>query len=64
MGDPEGGTGGPDPTPLKNHKNIEFPSNIDLDPLKSLSYQASIQWWANIGTPANRHFNGVSLVGR
>ena len=30
-----GGTGGPDPEPpLKNHKNIGFPSNIDLDPLK------------------------------
>ena len=25
-------TGGPDP--LKNHKNIGFPSNIDPDPLK------------------------------
>ena len=36
MGDPEWGkTGGPDPPPpLKNHKNIGFPSNIDLDPLK------------------------------
>ena len=36
--DPEGGggAGGPDssPPPLKNHKNIGFPSNIDLDPLK------------------------------
>ena len=29
-----GGTGGPDPNPLKIHKNIGFPSNIDLDPLK------------------------------
>ena len=31
--DPEGGTVGPDP--LKNHKNIGFPSNIDLDPIKT-----------------------------
>ena len=32
--DPEGGgAGGLDP-PLKNHKNIAFPSNIDPDPLK------------------------------
>ena len=52
-------------TPLKNHKNIGFPSNIDPDPLKSQSYQASIQWWAIIDTPAKRHFNiGVSLMGR
>ena len=31
MGGFRGGTGGPDP--LKNHKNIGFPSNIDPDPL-------------------------------
>ena len=31
-----GEAGGSDPPPpLKNHKNIGFPSNIDLDPLKS-----------------------------
>ena len=29
-----GGDRGPEPLPLKNHKNIGFPSNIDLDPLK------------------------------
>ena len=61
--DPEGGTGGSDPPPLKNHRNIGFPSNIDPDPLKSQSYQASIQWWA-IDTPAKHHFKGVSLMGR
>ena len=36
MGGSRGGgelTGGPDP-PLKNHKNIGFPNNIDLDTLK------------------------------
>ena len=32
--DPEGGTGGPDPPPLKNHKNIGFLSNTGPDPLK------------------------------
>ena len=29
-----GGTGGPIPPPLKNHKNIGFPSNTGPDPLK------------------------------
>ena len=33
--DPEGGTGGPDPPPLKNHKNIGFLSNTGQDPLKN-----------------------------
>ena len=55
-----GGGQGVRTTPLKNHKNIGFPSNIDPDPLKSQSYQASIQWWAIIGTQAK----GVSLAGR
>ena len=63
--DQEGGGGGGGQgvrTPLKNKKNIGFPSNIDPDPLYSQSYQASIQWWA-IGTPEKRHFKGVSLMG-
>ena len=42
-------------TPLKNHKNIGFSSNIGLDPLKNGSYQASIQCWAITGPPAKRH---------
>ena len=29
-----------------------------------LSYPASIQCWAIIGTPAKRHSNGVLLAGR
>ena len=33
--DPEGATGCPDPPPLKNHKNIGFPSNTVPDPLKN-----------------------------
>ena len=43
--DPEGDTGGPDP-PLKNHKNIEIPINIDLEPIKITKlqmYKARIQ---------------------
>ena len=60
MGGSRGGRGsGP---PLRNHKNIGFPSTIDPDPLKSQSYQARIQWCAIIGTPAKRHFTGVSLA--
>ena len=51
-----GGTGGPDPPPpLKNHKNIGFPSNTVPDSLKNRSYQASIQCWGIIGTPVKRH---------
>ena len=54
--DPEGGgrAGGPD-HPLKNHKNRGFPSNTGPDPLKNGSYQARIQCWAIIDTPAKRH---------
>ena len=58
MGGFRGGTGGPDP--LKNHKNIGFPSNIDPNPLKITklpSQLESIQWWAI-------NDNGVSLMGR
>ena len=63
MGRSRGGTGVPDP--LKNYKNIGFPSNIDPDPLKitKLPIQASIKWWA-IDTPVKHHFKGVSLMGR
>ena len=54
--DPKGGRIGCwDPPPLKNHKNIGFLSNTGSDPLKNCSYQASIQCWAIIGTPAKRH---------
>ena len=60
--DPEGGQGVRTPPPLKNHKNVGFLSNTGPDPLKSQSYQASIQCWATIGSPAKRHLNGVSLA--
>ena len=48
-----GGTGGPDPLPLKNHKN--FLAILERIPRNSQNYQASIQRWAIIGTPAKRH---------
>ena len=47
--------------PLKNHKKIGFLSNTGEDSLKNHKatlYQASIQCWAIIGTPAKRHLNG------
>ena len=53
--DPEGGQGVQ--TSLKNHKNIVFFRNMGQ------SYQASIQCRVIIGTLANRHLNGVLLVG-
>ena len=53
LADPEEGRGsGP---PLKNHQNIGFLSNTGPDPLKSQSYQASIQYCAIIGPPTKRH---------
>ena len=52
MGGSRGGHGVRTPPPLKNHKNIGFLNNTAADPLKSQSYQASIQCWAVIGTPA------------
>ena len=55
--DPEGGGQGVQtPPPLENHKNIVFVAILVPIPLKSLSYQASFQFWAIIGTPAKRHF--------
>ena len=48
--------------PLENHKNIGFLAILAPIPLKSLSHQASCQFWAIIGTPAKRNLNGVSLV--
>ena len=46
------GTGGPDPTPLKNHKNIRFLSNTGPDPLKN--HKAAKPEF-NVGPPAKRH---------
>ena len=60
-----GGAGGLDP-PEKS-QNIGFLNHFCLDPLKkkhTQNYQANIQCWAIISTPAKRHLNGVSLTGR
>ena len=54
-----GGGGG-----ITDHKSIGFLSNTGPHPENSQSYQARIQSWSSIGTPAKRHLNGVSLVGR
>ena len=42
-------------TPLEDYKNIGFLSNTGPDPLKSQIYQSSIQCWAVIGPPTERH---------
>ena len=60
---PKGGNRGSGPH-LKNHKNIGFPSIIGPDPLKSQSYQATIQCWAIISRQAKCHLNGVSQAGQ
>ena len=64
MGGSRGGQG--IRTPPEKSQNIGFPSNTGPDPgpEKSQGYQAIIQCWAIIGTPAKRHLNGVSLAGR
>ena len=65
--DPEGGGGyrGSGHRPLRNHKNIGFPSDTDPEPLKNhKAAQANIQCWAINGTPAKCHLNSVSLAGR
>ena len=49
--DPEGDRGSGPP----EKKNIGFSSNTGPDPLRNHCYQASIQCWAIIGTPAKRH---------
>ena len=46
-----GGTGGPDPPPLKNHKNIGFSSNIGPDPLKKPAF--------NVGPSSARQQNAI-----
>ena len=59
-----GGGQGVRTPPRKSQKNIGFLAILVPIPLKSLSYKASFQFWAIIGTAAKRHLNGVSLAGR
>ena len=61
--DPKGvGTGVPDPPPWKITKYRVSQQYWSGSPEKSKSYQASVQCWAIIGTPAKRNLNGVSLA--
>ena len=61
--DPEGEAGGRD-TPWKITNIWGSLAILVWIPLKSQSYQSSIQCWAIIGPVAKRHLNGVSLAGR
>ena len=61
-------TGGPDPTPLENYKNIGFLSNTGLDPLKitKLPIQHSMlgQHQPDSETPLKWRFAGGPLMTR
>ena len=62
---PEGGQGVQTPPPLKNHRNIGFPSNIDPDPLKitKLPNQHSMVGHLHAGkTPFQRRFADGPMV--
>ena len=54
--DLEGWTGGPDPPPLKNHKNIGFLSNTGPDPLKN--HKATKPAF-NVGPSSARQRNAI-----
>ena len=58
--DPEGGQG--PPPPLKNHKNIGFPSNIDPDPQKVTTLPSQHSMVGHWHT-TKHHFKGVLLMG-
>ena len=64
MGGSKGGTGGQDP--LKNHRNIEFPSNIDPDPLKINKLQSQNSMLGHHGraseTPFKWGFTGRPMM--
>ena len=56
--DPEGGQGVRTP-PLKNHKNIGFPSNNDLDPLKN---HKTTEPAFNVGPSSARQRNSITMA--
>ena len=58
--DPEGVTRGPDPPPLKNHKNIGFLSNSGPVPLKS--YEATEPAF-NVGLSSAPQRNAMKFHG-
>ena len=57
----EGGTGGQDPFPPENHKNIGFLSNSGPDPLKN---DEATEPAFNVGPSSARHLNEVLLASR
>ena len=59
MGGSRGGWGDRVSGPPKKHKNLGFLSNTGPDPLKN--HKATKPAF-NIGPPAKRHLNGVSLA--
>ena len=63
-GSREGDRGSGPPPPWKILKIKGFLAIQVWIPWKSQSYQAMIECWVIIGTPAKRHLNGVSLAGR
>ena len=64
--DPEGGTGGPDPRPLKKSQNIGFLTNTGPDPCKTtkLPSQHSMfgHHWPASETPFKWHFTGGPML--
>ena len=56
-----GVTGSPDPTPLKNHKNIVFPSNIDPDSLKFTKLPSQPAFKGGPLSTRQPTFNGISI---
>ena len=57
-----GGTWGPEPPPSQKSQKYRVSWQYwSGSPEKSQSYQATIQCWAIMGSPAKCHLNGVSL---
>ena len=61
MGGSRGGTGGPDPPPLKNHKNIGFLRKTGPDPLKITKLPSQHSMW---GPSSARQRNAISMAFR
>ena len=57
-----GGAGGPDPHPLKNHKNIGFLSNSGPDPLKKKHHASKAAF--NVGSSSARQRSAITLADR
>ena len=59
-----GGTGGPDPPPMKNHKNIEFLSNPGRDSQEFSKLPTQHSTLGHHRHASETSFKGVSLAGR